>query len=91
MFVSSQSLSAVHEVSLIAGLKYGMEQWNGMEWWMYTVAAIELVYVRNWCCAIYIRVELPSVSLRVLTHHRGFMNKSALLTCFYNQIHASMV
>ena len=58
---------------------------------MCTVAAIELVYVRNWCCAIYIRVELPSVSLRVLTHHRGFMNKSTLLTCFYNQIHASMV
>ena len=74
------------------GIWTGMMEWNdgmehGMEWWIYTVAA----NLYNWCCAIYIRVELPSVSLRVLTHHRGFMNKLALLTCFYIQVHASMV
>ena len=53
--------------------------WIGiqMEWRMNERVNIQLC---NWYCSIY--VELPDVSLGLLSYYRGFKNKLALPICF---------
>ena len=61
--------------SLMAGLEYGMERWNGK--WNGTVNGHSytrtVANVCNWHCSVY--VEPPSGSLGLLSHRRSFMNK----------------
>ena len=58
--------------SLIAGMEYGTNNGmeNGMERRTYTVAA----NLCNWRCSV--EVELPCVSLGLLSHCRSFYNMS---------------
>ena len=61
-------------------LNDGME--NGMGQRMYTVAA----NLCNWCCSI--KVELPGMSLGLLSHHSSFMSKYGIA---YMLLYPSMV
>ena len=68
--------------SLIAGLKYGVERWNGK--WNQTVnvhSCSKLV-----TDAAQSRLNYLVYFLGFLSHHRSFMSKYGLPTsCFYNQ------
>ena len=57
-------------VSLIAGMEYGMEQWNGK--WNGTVNVHSCVLQ-----VLSFKVELATVCLGLLSHHRGCMRKSS--------------
>ena len=69
-------------VSLIAGMEYGMDRWNG-KW-------NGMVNVHNLCRWRCSSVELASMCLGLLSHCRGYMSKSSAC-CQHSSLSSIMI
>ena len=71
-------------VSLIAGLEYGMKQWNRK--WNGTVNVLVTANSCS-CMALFFKVELATMCLGHLSHCRGCMSKSSYSTMHGSHAH----